>query len=50
MERFLQLLQPSGYPEQVRVVIRAPQTSIMKPLAIIVGSVDLKTLTILQKG
>ena len=28
-ERFLQILQLSGYPEQATVVIRAPQTFIM---------------------
>ena len=28
-EQFLQLFQLSGYPEQVRVVIRAPQDSIL---------------------
>ena len=49
-ERFLQLLRLRGYPEQVRVVIRSPQTSIVILLRKIVGNVDLKTLTILQKG
>ena len=49
-ERFLQLLWLSGYPEQVRVVIRSPQTFIVILLRKIVGNVDLNTLTILQKG
>ena len=39
-EQFLQLLQLSGYPEYVRVVIRAPQTAIMILLTIIVGNVE----------
>ena len=48
-EQFLQLFQLNGYPEQVRVVIRAPQTSILILLTKIVGNVDLKALTIWQK-
>ena len=48
-ERFLQLLPLRGYLQQVRVVIRAPQTSIMIIMTKIVSNVDFKTFTIFRK-